>query len=70
MPPITTSTEVDRCAEDAFAYATDPTRFREWQEGVVNGHMDQPGISGVGARCLTVARICAVQVFGTGARRS
>jgi uncharacterized protein YndB with AHSA1/START domain len=31
MTPITVSTEVDRSAEDVFAYATDPTRFHEWQ---------------------------------------
>jgi uncharacterized protein YndB with AHSA1/START domain len=30
MPPITTSTDVDRPAEEVFAYATDPTRFHEW----------------------------------------
>jgi len=57
MPPITVSTEVDRSAEDVFAYATDPTRFREWQAGVVDGHMDQPGTPAVGARCLTIRRI-------------
>ena len=57
MPPITVSTEVDRSAEDVFAYATDPTRFREWQAGVVDGHMDEPGIAAVGARCLTIRRI-------------
>jgi len=57
MPPITVSTEVGRSAEDVFAYATDPTRFREWQAGVVDGHMDQPGIPAVGARCLTIRRI-------------
>jgi hypothetical protein len=57
MPPITTSTEVDRSAEDVFAYAIDPTRFHEWQQGVVEGHMDQPGVPAVGARCLTTRRI-------------
>jgi uncharacterized protein YndB with AHSA1/START domain len=57
MPPITTSTEVDRSAEEVFAYATDPTRFHEWQQGVVEGHMDQPGVPAVGARCLTTRRI-------------
>ena len=31
MPPSTTGTEVDRPAEEVFAYATDPTRFHEWQ---------------------------------------
>jgi hypothetical protein len=57
MAPITTSTEVDRSAEDVFAYATDPTRFHEWQAGVVDGHLDRPGIPAVGARCLTTRRI-------------
>jgi hypothetical protein len=57
MSPITTSTEVDRSADDVFAYATDPTRFHEWQQGVIDGHMDQPGIPAVGARCLTTRRI-------------
>jgi hypothetical protein len=57
MPPITVSTEVDRPAEDVFAYATDPTRFHEWQAGVVDGRMDQPGVPDVEARCLTTRRI-------------
>jgi uncharacterized protein YndB with AHSA1/START domain len=57
MPPITTNVEVDRSAEDVFAYATDPTRFPEWQQGVVDGHLDQPGVPAVGARCLTTRRI-------------
>lgn len=57
MSPITVSTDVDRAAEDVFAYAIDPTRFREWQAGVVDGHMDQPGIPAVGARCVTTRRI-------------
>jgi len=57
MPPITTSIEVDRSAKDVFAYATDPTRFHEWQQGVIDGHLDQPGTPAVGARCLTTRRI-------------
>jgi len=57
MPPITTTTEINRSAEDVFAYATDPSRFSEWQKGVVDGHMDQPGPAQVGARCLTTRRI-------------
>ncbi len=57
MPPIIASTEVDRPAEEVFAYATDPTRFSEWQTGVVDGHMDGPGVPVVGARCLTTRRI-------------
>jgi Polyketide cyclase / dehydrase and lipid transport len=57
MAPITTTTEVDRSAEDVFAYAIDPTRFHEWQQGVIDGHMDQPGTPSVGTHCLTTRRI-------------
>jgi hypothetical protein len=57
MPPITTSTEVNRPAGDVFAYATDPTRFSEWQKGVIDGQIDESGISNVGARCLTTRRV-------------
>jgi len=57
MAPIITSIEVERSAEDVFAYATDPTRFHEWQEGVVDGNMDRPGPPSVGARCATTRRI-------------
>jgi hypothetical protein len=41
MSPITATTEVDRPAAEVFAYATDPTRFSQWQKGVVEGHLDQ-----------------------------
>ena len=57
MAAIVTITEVDRSAEDVFAYATDPTRFREWQQGVVDGHLDQPVNPAVGTRCFTTRRI-------------
>jgi uncharacterized protein YndB with AHSA1/START domain len=54
---ITTSTEVNQPAEQVFAYATDPTRFCEWQKGVIDGHIDESGTPSVGARCLTTRRI-------------
>jgi uncharacterized protein YndB with AHSA1/START domain len=61
MPPIVTSAEIDRPAVEVFAYATDPTRFREWQKGVVDGHLDGPGdgtqAPAVGAKCVTTRRI-------------
>ena len=57
MAPIATSAEVDRPPADAFAYVTDPTRFAEWQHGVVGGHMEGDGPHGVGDRCLTTRRI-------------
>ncbi|MDQ6613481.1 MAG: SRPBCC family protein [Actinomycetota bacterium] len=40
-----------------FAYATDRSRFSEWQKGVVDGAMDTPGAPKVGDRCRTTRRI-------------
>jgi uncharacterized protein YndB with AHSA1/START domain len=61
MAPIVTSAEINRPAEQVFAYATDPSRFSEWQQGVVDGHMDSQGngsqVPGVGSRCVTTRRI-------------
>jgi hypothetical protein len=58
MPPIIASTEVHRPAEEVFDYATDPTRFSEWQTGVVEGHLDHQGLGGTdGTRCVTTRRI-------------
>ena len=33
MAPIVTSADIDRPADQVFAYATDPARFKEWQKG-------------------------------------
>ena len=57
MAAIVATTEVDRPAAEVFAYATDPTRFSEWQKGVIGGRMDHAGTPAVGARCLTTRRI-------------
>jgi hypothetical protein len=57
VSPITVSVEVDRSAEVVFAYATDPSRFSEWQKGVVSGQMESAGAPKVGDRCLTTRRI-------------
>jgi hypothetical protein len=57
MAPIVATTEVDRPAQEVFSYATDPTRFHEWQKGVVDGHIDQASNPQVGALCLTTRRI-------------
>jgi hypothetical protein len=57
MSLIGATTEVDRPAAEVFAYATDPTRFSEWQKGVVDGHLDQADTPQVGARCFTTRRI-------------
>jgi uncharacterized protein YndB with AHSA1/START domain len=50
MSPIIATVDVDRPAAEVFAYATDPTRFPEWQLGVVDGHL-------AGTKCVTTRRI-------------
>jgi hypothetical protein len=57
MSPISVSTEVARSASEVFAYATDPSRFHEWQAGVLDGRIDNPDALKVGARCVTTRRI-------------
>jgi uncharacterized protein YndB with AHSA1/START domain len=61
MAPIVTSADINRPADEVFAYATDPSRFSEWQKGVVDGHMDgaanSTGTPAVGAKCITTRRI-------------
>jgi Polyketide cyclase / dehydrase and lipid transport len=57
MAPAIASTVVDRPATEVFGYATDPARFHEWQQGVIDGHLDQPGPAQAGAKCLTTRRI-------------
>jgi uncharacterized protein YndB with AHSA1/START domain len=57
MAPIRTTTDVARPPEEVFAYVTDPTRFAEWQEGVVGGHTDGYEPHAVGDRCQTTRRI-------------
>jgi uncharacterized protein YndB with AHSA1/START domain len=57
MSPIITTVHVARPADEVFAYATDPTRFPEWQQGVVDARLDAHGTARVGARCVTTRRI-------------
>ena len=57
MAPTVASAVVDRPAAQVFAYTTDPAHFSEWQQGVVEGHLEQPGPAQVGSKCLTTRRI-------------
>ena len=54
MAAIMNSIEIDRPAEEVFTYATDPSRFPEWQSDVVNVTIEG---NTVGARFATVRRI-------------
>jgi len=51
------SIEVERPAGEVFSCATDPSRFSEWQRGVVGGSMDSKGPPTVGDQCRTTRRI-------------
>lgn len=53
----TVSVEVDRPAAEVFAYATNPSKFHEWQQGVVSGSMEGNGEPSIGDHCLTTRRI-------------
>jgi uncharacterized protein YndB with AHSA1/START domain len=57
MAPIVTSVEIARPPEEVFGYVIDPSRFVEWQEGVVSGRMEGDGPHGVGSRCISTRRI-------------
>ena len=51
------SIEVERPAAEVFSYATDPSKFSEWQQGVVSGSMESKGAPAVGDHCRTTRRI-------------
>jgi hypothetical protein len=55
--PTTASVDVERGTGEVFAYVTDPSRFREWQDGVVGGHLDTDHPPAVGDRCRSTRRI-------------
>jgi len=57
MSPITSHIEIARPAEDVFAYATDPSRFSEWQDDVVSARIEAGQAPGVGSRFTTIRRM-------------
>jgi uncharacterized protein YndB with AHSA1/START domain len=56
VAPIVSTAEIERQAEDVFAYVTDPSTFPEWQQSVVRGHMNESPTR-VGSQCTTVRHI-------------
>jgi uncharacterized protein YndB with AHSA1/START domain len=56
VAPIISTAEVERPAEDVFAYVTEPSTFPEWQKGVVRGHMNESPTR-VGSQCTTVRNV-------------
>ncbi len=57
MAPIVSSIEVARPVDEVFFYVTDPSRFSEWQEGVLGGSMEGGKSPSVGSKCTTTRRI-------------
>ncbi len=57
MAPVVSSIDIARPPEEVFPYVTDPSRFAEWQESVVNGHTEGDSPPRVGTRCTTTRRI-------------
>ena len=53
--------DINRPPDEVFTYVTDPSRFGEWQHGVVSGHMDGDRPGEPGAKCVTVRRIGLAQ---------
>jgi uncharacterized protein YndB with AHSA1/START domain len=57
MSPIVSTVDIARAPDEVFAYATDPTRFPEWQADVVRVDPVTGPLSVVGARFTTTRRI-------------
>ena len=57
MAPISESIEIDRKAEDVFAYLDDVERHGEWQEQIVAAERQDDGPLGVGSRVKETRRV-------------
>jgi uncharacterized protein YndB with AHSA1/START domain len=57
VAPIEVSIDIARPQDEVFAYVTDPSRFAQWQAGVVGGRMEDGEATSVGSKCLTTRRI-------------
>ena len=57
MAPIITTVEIGRPPDEVFAYVTDPSRFVEWQQGVVSGRIVGDEATRVGSKCITTRRV-------------
>jgi uncharacterized protein YndB with AHSA1/START domain len=57
MAAIAESVEISRRPEDVFSYATDFSRFPEWQKSVVSVRPEGDGPLAVGSRALVTRRV-------------
>lgn len=49
--------DIDRTPTEVFDYVTDPSRFAEWQQGVVDAHMESTAVVMVGTRCVMTRKV-------------
>jgi uncharacterized protein YndB with AHSA1/START domain len=56
MSPIVSSIEIARPADEVYAYATDPSRFAEWQRDVVSVRIEGSPLR-VGTTFITTRRV-------------
>jgi uncharacterized protein YndB with AHSA1/START domain len=57
VPPIVSTIDIACPPEEVFSYATDPSRFAEWQNDVVSVRLSEGHPRGVGSRFTTTRRI-------------
>lgn len=57
MTLVVSDVSIARPPEQVFPYVTDPSRFGEWQPGVLSGHIEGGGPPAVGSRCAMTRRI-------------
>jgi uncharacterized protein YndB with AHSA1/START domain len=57
MAPIVSNIEIARPPDEVFSYATDPSRFAEWQDDVVSVRIEGGRPPSVGSRFTTTRRI-------------
>jgi uncharacterized protein YndB with AHSA1/START domain len=57
MAPIVSGVDIARPPGEVFAYATDPSTFGEWQDGVISGHIEPAGPPEVGYHCVMTRQI-------------
>jgi uncharacterized protein YndB with AHSA1/START domain len=65
MAAIVGSIEIARRPEDVFAYATDASRFPQWQASVVSVRQEGTGPLAVGSRAVVTRRVGPRRLPGT-----
>ena len=61
MPPIVSHLDIACPPAEVFGYATDPSRFAEWQDDVVGVRIQGGRPLGVGSRFTTTRRVARLE---------